>query len=263
MSSNSMAALRRELGLPGAILSPPEANPKVAKNGKLGVMGWVLHLSPAKESGYEMCPGRSAGCTLACLHFSGNPLYHEAKNASRKRKTIAFVKQRDAFMNLLALEISKALDVAKLANMEPAFRLNGTSDILFDMKKFTLFPWVAEKIGRGVGGDKVDIIRLFGDIQFYDYSAVLRPIDAEIPSNYHITFSEKEDNQANVAEAMRRGFNIASVFPKKKVPATHLGRTVIDGDEHDYRPADPKGVIVGLKVKGSLGLADTTGFVLT
>jgi hypothetical protein len=54
--------------------------------------------------------------------------------------------------------------------------------------------------------------------------------------------------------------NIASVFFGKP-PDTHLGRPVIDGDEHDYRPEDPAGVIVGLKVKGLKGKKDASGFV--
>jgi hypothetical protein len=35
---------------------------------------------------------------------------------------------------------------------------------------------------------------------------------------------------------------------------------VIDGDEHDYRPADDKGVIVGLRAKGK-AIKDKSGFV--
>lgn len=257
-ATTSLAALRREAGLKGPLLSPPESNPKTRKGGKIGIMTWVLHLSPAKESGYEMCPGRSAGCTAACLNFAGNPLYFEAKHAARKRKTVLFVKQRDLFMNILALEIATAIKVAEEAKMEPAFRLNGTSDILWDVKTFKLRPAVAIKAGLPPRADKTTILELFSEVQFYDYTAVLR--STPIPSNYYLVFSEKEDNEDNVAEAMRRGLNIASVFPAKSVPKTHLGRPVIDGDETDARFLDAKDVVVGLKVKGSRGVADATGF---
>ena len=258
--TNSATALRTKLGVGGSLLSPPGSNPKVSKNSKKGVMSWVLHLSPAMESGYEMCPGRSAGCTAACLNFAGNPLYFKAKHAARKRKTVAFVKQRDDFLNLLALEIASGVLKAADAEMEPSFRLNGTSDVLWDQKKFTLYDWVSKKIGRGKAGQKIDIVNLFSDVQFYDYSAILRPAKLAPPSNYYIIFSEKEDNRANVLIAMAQGMNIASVFPKKNVPKVHLGRPVIDGDESDLRYLDPEGVVVGLKVKGKFGLADTTGF---
>lgn len=252
----SIASLRRELDLPGPLLSPPEANPKVKKNGKLGVMSWVLHLSPAKESGFEMCPGRSAGCTAACLHFAGNPLYFDAKIAARKRKTIAFVKQRDAFLNLLALEMAAAIKKAKAANMEPAFRLNGTSDIVYEKKQFVLRDEVAAKIGRGIAGQKTDIISLFADVSVYDYTKIP---GRNPPENYYLIFSESEDNEREVEAELARGRNIAVVFTGG-LPDTYRGRPVIDGDEHDFRPADPKGVVVGLKVKGR-GRGETTGFV--
>ena len=64
--------------------------------------------------------------------------------------------------------------------------------------------------------------------------------------------------------AVLQGFNVAVVFENKLPEFFELaGRrlSVIDGDEHDYRPADPKGVVVGLKVKGVKGKADTSGFV--
>lgn len=252
----SVAKLRRELGLSGPLLSPPEANPKVKKNGKLGIMSWVLHLSPAKESGFEMCPRRSPGCTAACLHFAGNPLYFDAKTKARKAKTIAFVKHRDKFLNLLALEMATAVKKAQAAKMEPAFRLNGTSDVIWERKFFTLDPDVAQKIGRGIAGEKTNIITLFSDVSVYDYTKIPKRTP---PPNYYLIFSESETNEKEVEAEIKRGANIAVVFVGG-LPDTYRGLPVIDGDDHDYRPADPPGHIVGLKVKGR-GRGETTGFV--
>jgi hypothetical protein len=251
---NSLASLYREAGI-NKLLSPPDANPKVAKNGKLGVMTWVLHLSAGDTSGREVCPFRSPGCSAACLMYAGNPLYFKAKNQARIAKTNLFFDKRDLYFNILALEIAKAVEVATKADMEPAFRLNGTSDIAYEIKTFTPYDWVAEKLGKPA--TKTTIIDLFKDVQFYDYTKIpgRRP-----PANYHLTFSESEINAEHVKAEIAYGRNIASVFPRKSVPTLHLGLPVIDGDEHDYRPADPQGVVVGLKVKGSKGLADTTGF---
>lgn len=250
----SLAALYREAGI-NKLLSPPEANPKVAKNGKLGVMSWVLHLSAGDTSGREVCPFRSPGCSAACLMYAGNPLYFKAKNQARIKKTNLFFDKRDLYFNILALEIHAALAKAKEAKMLPSFRLNGTSDIAYEIKKFTLYPWVAKKIGRKPVTST--IIDLFPKVQFYDYTKIPR---RKPPANYHLTFSESEINAENVQAAIAAGMNIASVFPRKKVPEYHLGLPVIDGDEHDYRPADPQGVVVGLKVKGTKGFADQTGF---
>lgn len=256
MTKPSLASLYREAGI-NKLLSPPDANPKVKKNGKVGVMSWVLHLSAGDTSGREVCPFRSPGCSAACLMYAGNPLYFKAKNQARLAKTNLFFDKRDLYFNILALEISKALEVAKAADMEPAFRLNGTSDIAYEIKKFQLYPWVAEKIGRNFVDKSGTIIDLFSDVQFYDYTKMPK---RNPPANYHLTFSESEINAKFVQQEIARGRNIASVFPAKKLPKVHLGLPVIDGDEHDARFMDPTGVVVGLKIKGARGKADTTGF---
>ena len=61
----------------------------------------------------------------------------------------------------------------------------------------------------------------------------------------------------------RSSAGLSSVVFRDELPQIHSNRPVIDGDEHDYRPADPEGVIVGLKVKGKSGKGDETGFVKT
>lgn len=253
----SLASLYRQAGI-NSLLSPPGSNPKVAKNGKKGIMTWVLHLASGDTSGREVCPFRSPGCSAACLMYAGNPLYMKAKNQARLKKTNLFFDNRDLYMNILALEIAKALEQADKAEMLPSFRLNGTSDIMYERKKFTLYPWVAQKIGRTwSNGMKGTIIDLFPEVQFYDYTKIPGRTP---PSNYHITFSESEINATHVRAEIARGRNIASVFPRKSVPKVHLGLPVIDGDETDVRFLDPQGVVVGLKIKGPKGLADATGF---
>src|SRR5687767_6203616 len=193
--SQSLAALYREAGI-NKLLSPPLANPKVAKNEKLGVMTWVLHLAAGDTSGREVCPFRSPGCSAACLMYAGNPMYFKAKNQARIKKTNLYFDNRDLYFNILALEISKALDEAKTAKMEPSFRLNGTSDIPYEIKKFKLYDWVAEKIGRKAKG-MTTIIDLFKDVQFYDYTKIPK---RNPPNNYHLTFSESEINAGHVAD---------------------------------------------------------------
>ena len=57
------------------LLATPLANPKVAKNDKLGVLTAPKHLAPASVSGFNVCPMATAGCRKACLHTAGNPAY--------------------------------------------------------------------------------------------------------------------------------------------------------------------------------------------
>jgi hypothetical protein len=236
-------------------LSAPNANPKVAKNQKIGVLTTVLHLAPGNMSGHETCPKRSPGCSAACLHFAGNPAQYDHKTRSRVAKTKLLFSDRNLFMNILALELAAHERAAARKDMKAGCRLNGTSDIVWEKKKFILFPQVEAELGRRAD----NIIDLFPNVSFYDYTK----IPGRTPSaNYHLTFSESEVNGALVALEAARGMNIASVF-FGGLPETHLGRPVIDGDQHDFRPADPLGVVVGLKAKGVKGKADRSGFVQT
>ena len=251
---SNITQLKKHLGV-NSLLSGEGTNPKVAKNEKLGVLGGVLHLAPADLSGFEVCPMRSEGCTAACLHTAGNPAYMKNKNEARIKRTKAFFTHREAFMNLLVLEIAKMLKSANDQNLDLAIRLNGTSDIRWESMRFDVWDWVAERAEKRKGVCDTTILDLFRELQFYDYTKIHNR--KNVPSNYHLTFSLNETNREFATKQDR---NIAVVF-KGKLPDEYLGRPVIDGDEHDYRPNDPKGVVVGLKVKGK-GREDETGFVV-
>jgi len=260
------AALRhlRDAGHPIAgLLARPESNPKVAKNGKVDVLTAPLHLAPFNLSGFQVCPQASQGCAAACLHTAGNPAYMAQKEASRITKTQAYFKDRDAFMAVLVFEIAALVRKAEKLGMEPGVRLNATSDL----------PWESRRVH--IDGVNYDLMRYFSDVQFYDYTKVTKRAIAwasgDMPSNYHLTFSRTEDNDDDVKRVLEAGGNVTVVMTRSlyKVLATggnamgHWGRSVpvIDGDAHDYRPADPVGCIVALKAKGD-AKADTSGFVL-
>lgn len=252
----SLKLLRERLGV-RSLLSKQNSNPKVAKNSKVGQLTAVLHLAPGNMSGHEVCHKRSPGCTAACLHFAGSPLYYTVKTTSRIARTQALFTNRNDFMNLLALEISAHIKKARKMGLSPSVRLNGTSDICFEAKRFVLYPEVAAKL-KEANKTATNIIDLFPTTVFYDYTALpnRRP-----PANYHLTFSMKENNPADVVIARAKGWNIAVVFPTSDLPAEYLGMKVIDGDEHDYRPLDATPCVVGLKAKGAAGKGDMSGFV--
>jgi hypothetical protein len=82
-------------------------------------------------------------------------------------------------------------------------------------------------------------------------------------SNYHLTFSAADGNDADVYRAIAEGYNVATVFGLKKteaMPKTYLTRIVFNGDDSDLRFLDPKNVVVGLYAKGK-AKKDTSGFV--
>ena len=220
-----------------------ESNTKTVKGEKKGYKTYVLHLSPANLSGYEVCPKRTAGCTAACLNVSGHGYSNRVQEA-RKRKTRFFFEDRAAFMQQLHKEIANAIKLSEKKGLVPVFRLNGTSDL-----QWSAYP---------VAGFK-NIFEAFPDVQFYDYTAVTKRLIQHIP-NYHLTFSRKESNDNDVAVAISYGANVAVVF-ENDLPETYMGVAVINGDETDLTFTYPSGVIVGLKAK-AFGRKDTTGFVI-
>jgi hypothetical protein len=221
-------------------------NPKVMKGMTQGYMTYILHLAPANLSGYETCPKRTAGCTAACLNTAGRggmfkPGGTNTIQEARKRKTKMFFEQREEFLSILKNDIRKAIKQSEKKGLIPVFRLNGTSDIAFE---------------------KYGIFEEFPEVQFYDYTKILGRKVKNI-SNYHLTFSAADGNDADVIKAIEQGYNVATVFGLKKtqpMPATYNNRPVFNGDESDLRFLDPKGVIVGLYAKGR-AKKDTSGFV--
>lgn len=236
------------------LLASPLSNPKVAKNGKLGVLTAPLHLAPADLSGFQTCPMASAGCKRACLNTAGNPAYAKGKANARVKKTQLYFNDRAAFLALLVAEIEAHVRKSAALSMEPAVRLNATSDI----------PWERVPCVRN-GIAYPNVMAAFLDVQFYDYTK--RFNRRNLPANYHLTFSLSEDNDAHAATAFANGMNVAAVFDTRRnrpLPRSFIlagvSLTVVDGDEHDYRPADARGVIVGLRAKGR-AIGDASGFV--
>jgi hypothetical protein len=131
------------------------------------------------------------------------------------------------------------------------FSMNCTSDISFE--KYEVL--------RN-GQSYTNIFTAFPEVQFYDYTKILGRKVKNI-SNYHLTFSAADGNDADVYRAIAEGYNVATVFGLKKtepMPETYLGRTVFNGDDSDLRFLDPKNVVVGLYAKGK-AKKDTSGFV--
>lgn len=274
----SKAAAKRALHDAGfkmaGLLARPESNPKIAKNGKIGVMTAPLHLAPFDLSGFQVCPQASTGCAAACLHTAGNPVYMAGKERSRIDKTRAYFKARNAFMALLFFEISALERKAIKAGMGCGVRLNATSDL----------PWERRTVTLTDNGQTwtESLMQAFPSVQFYDYTKVTKRALAHargaMPVNYHLTYSKAEDNDAQCIEVLEAGGNVSVVCSADaykqavatgRLPYPYDTPQAIDGDQHDYRPADNDkrssvtgGLIVALKAKGD-AKHDTSGFVVT
>ena len=215
-------------------------NTKLEKGTKLDWTTKGLSLAPANLSGKQLCPHRSAGCEFSCLNTAGMGVFSNVQEA-RINKTRFLIERRSDFLVALNKELVN-LNKRAGKGQKIAVRLNVLSDL----------PW----------HNMIDM-KSFENLFFYDYTPnmarMIQFLNGELPANYHLTFSRKENNQAKVELVAAMGGNVAVVFDK--LPETYLGKQVIDGDATDLRFLDAKGVIVGLKAKGK-GKKDTSGFVV-
>ena len=239
-----------------------DANPKTVKGQKLGYITAVLYLAPHTLSGRQFCPmAEIAGCVDACLNTAGNPAYAETKRSGRLNKSLYLIENESGFMQQLANEIWREYKKALSRDFKFMVRLNGTSDIRFENVAVTVDDKLSRKINKPVGIYK-NIMMLFPEIQFYDYTKIANRKD--IPENYDLTFSYSGiiKYQPFVDQAIKSGLRVAVVFrDKNKIPTTFKGLPVVNGDDSDLRPLDPHGVIVALYAKGK-AKKDFSGFVV-
>ena len=86
-----------------------------------------------------------------------------------------------------------------------------------------------------------------------------------LPNNYHLTFSrsEEKENQIQAKKVLALGGSVAYVFSpsrSERLPVKYMGHKVYDGDEHDLRFLQKRGII-GLRAKGQ-ARKDNSGFVI-
>jgi len=202
---------------------------------------YLIYLAPASESGYNVCSHSTVECRLGCLSTSGHAgMEISAGNTSRIKdsrikKTKLFYENPAYFMAWLIAEIKKYRAKAEKDGYYFSVRLNGTSDI----------DWENVKINGQT------IFEIFPDVQFYDYTKNMNKFFFLAP-NYHLTYSYTGRNWSQCEVLLKRGHNVAMVFNvknEKSLPTMYKGYKVINGDLTDYRIADGKGIIVGLKFK--------------
>lgn len=225
-------------------------NSKTIKGEKKGYKTFIIYMSPEKQNslGKNLCSKASEGCKKSCLFTAGRGSFPNVK-LSRINKTEYFLRDREGFLQQAAKEIKKAVKKHGAENI--AIRLNGTTDIPFEN-----IPFLFE------GEVYSNIMEIFPNVQFYDYTKVFNRFTKKLPKNYDLTFSRSEDpiNQKEAEALLILGNNVAAVF-KNELPAFYGGYQIIDGDETDLTFLHPKGVILGLKAKGK-AKKDTTGFVI-
>ena len=246
------------------------ADAKTIKGEDKGYLTAIMYLAPFKLSGYQVCPtAEIAGCVGDCLNTAGrggmaradaetltvdgHTVKLNAVQNARIARTRFFFEDRTSFMYQLIKEIEAAYVLAANKGLELVVRLNGTSDIR----------WEDVIVPGYRPGTAKNIFEKFDSIQFYDYTKIPNRNVKHI-SNYDLTFSVSARREFypiwdKAQKFYGRGMNYAVVFKGKTLPTGYQGYEVINGDEHDLRFKDKKGVVVGLKAKGR-AKKSTSGF---
>ena len=205
---------------------------KTIKGEKLNWKTYIMYLSPFTDNskGVNVCSHASAGCAAACLVGSGRGGFSDNVKRGRRNKTEFFLHDRKGFFMKLYKELT--LISKKHKGEKIAIRLNGTSDISWEKFKIV---------------DGKNLMELFPDLQFYDYTKNHLRFNRELPKNYSLVFSRSETNHEKSIELLNKGIKVAMVFDA--TPTEFEGFEVVNGDENDLTFLQKTGVIIGLKYK--------------
>jgi hypothetical protein len=232
-----MTDARKQTGL--SYIGAVNNSTKHEKAFKFDELVYTIYFAPAKMSGYEVCPMRSDECTLLCLNESGRNKMDTKVNTinnSRIKKTKLFFEEREFLVRWIIDEIKSAKAKAENLGYSFSVRLNNTSDI------------TPESFYINDNGTKRNLLEIFPDVQFYDYTKVSKRLElVRKYKNYDITFSYSGTNMTECLSMLSNNVRVAMVF--NKVPENYMNFKVVDGDKYDMRYRDEKNVIIGLKFK--------------
>jgi hypothetical protein len=249
-------------------------SPKAIKAAGYGYLNGINYGAPADTAGVgNLCAHASDGCKALCLGFySGQAGMVKEGGTNKVResriaKTVYFMKERPAFMAEFAFHAARLYADARDQDMAAACRPNGSWDAAFEGIPVSVSDQLSERLSYYMNrpfkaGSYKNLMTVFPEINFLDYTKNAGRFLRQLPENYHLTFSLSETNERAARGVLQSGANVAAVFADG-LPETYLGRPVIDGDLHDLRFLDPKGgFIIGLSPKGSKAKRDRSGFVI-
>jgi hypothetical protein len=192
-----------------------------------------LEILGIETLGVQMTPGAGVcvnyrRCIKDCLAYSGMAFYQNVRE-SRDSKKDWFIKDEPGFRNALGNEISDFATKKSKKAKGKALRLNVLSDIWF-LEEHEL----ATSLG----------------LVCYDYTKDPQKLSERYRATCHVTWSYdgSPESEEIAKKYLEKGGNVAVVF-ENELPQTFWGYRVVDGDQHDYRPSDPAGSVVGLVFK--------------
>jgi hypothetical protein len=212
------------------LLTLGEASPKLAKDQRY--LTAILYLAGAADA--RLCPA-AGECKQYCLITkAGRGAIGGPDNSvmrARKARTEFLFNYPEQFREQLTAEINALKRKAERIGVPLAVRLNGGSDL-----------------------DWTDVYSVFKNVQFWEYTK--RPdlaVRLNALPNVHMSYSVNEMTTDRIRGIlMGAQVNMVQVFnvaKGKDLPAKLGTIDVIDGDSSDLRFLDPKGVIVGLRLK--------------
>ena len=154
------------------------------------------------------CPSATPNCRRLCLgHTSGRMTSEVAARARDKRAALYLVDQ-EHFLEMLRYELYELRDEAVRSGLTPAVRLNGCSDVPWELYHREIIDEFAEE-----------------GVEFFDYTKIAARYRLFLtenqtvwkepwPENYHLCFSFSEDwnNESQATEFLSAGGTVAVVF---------------------------------------------------
>ena len=242
LSLKKSQSICREFGFTNW-LTLPNGSPKLIKSNGMGYYNAGITLAQANLSATNNCAGSTDDCIRLCLGNFGRAEHLPQLMQIRVNRSNFLHQHRQLAWETMLPQLMAIDRRAKRNSLEIAFRPDITSDKNWDL----ILPQIFE---------------IFPHWKFYGYtklrSKITRYLAGKNPVIPTFSWSDRLLHQSDGSDyansILNAGINIAVVFYDRatlagKLPRTFLGRTVIDGDKHDLRFLDPRGVIVGLKPK--------------
>jgi hypothetical protein len=246
---------------------------KAIKSVKYGWVNAIHYLAPHSLSGKDLCSHASIECIKHCLGWhSGQAamVKNEAElnnvRQSRIDKAQRFMRDRKNYMHDVIISIANEAKKAKKEKMQLCVRLNGSSDIAWEGIAVAIDAKLALRLMHQFNrlfriGVYKNIMTLFEELQFVDYTKNASRLYRALPKNYHLTLSRHEKNENEAIKALNDGFNVAVIFDQ--LPNHWNGFPVINGDQHDLIHLHPQGGhVIGLVPKGNKLKKSNSGFVV-
>lgn len=199
----------------------------------------------------DSCTHATDGCRAACLNRSGHGQF-DATIAGRCYRAAMLYAAPLHFVRLLVSELKRWARRFKLDGVRGAVRLNVVSDHDFSVVCPSLLRFILRTFGKGSGYDYTASPDTARHARYraigWDLSLSLK-CEEQIPR--YLSLLDSGTVNRVVAVFGIRAKKVGGAYPA--LPLAFHGRTVTSGDDHDYRPADGTGVIVGLRVKDTYG----------